>query len=206
MVGGRDETASQCVHFCQRTDHTSITEVIHVPASCEARTGCRFYGDKLVVGFSAELLTHERRNQTSQIGSAASTADDHIRFDTVFVHGSFRFQTDHGLMQKHLIQYAAQHITISLVGGCHLNSLGDSTAKASGCPRMGFQYPLTNLCRGGRRRSHAGSISTHNLSAEWFLFIRYFYHINLAVQIKISARHGKSCSPLSGASLRCHSF
>ena len=107
MVGGRDETASQCVHFCQRTDHTSITEVIHVPASCEARTGCRFYGNEMIVSFSAELLAHEWRNQTSQIGTAAGAADNDIGIFPDFFHGNFGFQADDRLVQQHLVHHRA---------------------------------------------------------------------------------------------------
>ena len=38
------------------------------------------------------------------------------------------------------------------------------------------------------------------------MLIRYFYHIYLAVQIKIGACHRKCRTPLSGTGLCCHTF
>ena len=60
MVRGRNEAAAQRVHLRQRADHSSVTEIVSILSSREARAGCRFYGDKAVILLSSELFAHER--------------------------------------------------------------------------------------------------------------------------------------------------
>ena len=100
-------------------------------------------------------------------------------------------------MQQHLIEHTAQHIAVTLLCGSCLHCLRNGTAQASCRPRMLCKDFSPDLGRLRGRWRHRSAIGTHNLTAEGLLFIRYLYHVNLTVQIKISTCHGKGCSPLS---------
>ena len=115
VVGGRNKAAAQRVHFCQRTDLSGITEIIGEFSSCETGAGGRFYGDNLVIRFSPEFFSRKRRDQPSQIGAAPGAADNHIRLNAVFLHGGFGFQPNDCLVQKNLVQDAAQNIAVTLL-------------------------------------------------------------------------------------------
>ena len=123
VVGGRNETAAQGIHLGQGTYHTGITEIIGVSASCQAGAAGRLHRHDIVVRFSAQLLTHERRDQAAQIGAAARAADDHIRLDTVFIQGDLSLESDDGLMQQDLVEHRSQHITVSFMGNRVFNRL-----------------------------------------------------------------------------------
>ena len=67
VICRRNEIVAECVHLGKRCDHTGVAEVIDIFPSCEARAGCRFDCHDVVVCFSAELLAHERGNQTAEV-------------------------------------------------------------------------------------------------------------------------------------------
>ncbi len=134
MVGRRDEAAAQRIHFCKRTHHSGIAEVVCEFSSGKAGAGCRFHCDKAVILLAPELLAHKRCDQTAQIGTAARTADDDVRLHAVLIQRSLALKSDHRLMQQHLIQHASQHITIAFRMGCHLNCLGDGGEGVTSAP------------------------------------------------------------------------
>ena len=43
-ICGRNKSASQGIHLCQRADHTGVAEIICKFAACKAWTGCRVKG------------------------------------------------------------------------------------------------------------------------------------------------------------------
>ena len=90
------------------------------------------HGDLFEDGFLQRLVTPQ---------------DDDIRLDAVLIHGRLALKADHGLMQKHLAQHAAQHVAIALVRGRVLNGLGDRAAQAS----AGAGVLLQNLAADVRR-------------------------------------------------------
>ena len=65
VVGGGDEAAAKSVHFGQRADHAGVAEIIGVHAPGEAGAGGGLHGDEAVVGFPAQLLAHERRDEAA---------------------------------------------------------------------------------------------------------------------------------------------
>ena len=87
-----------------------------------------------------------RTNNVTEIGTAAGTTNNHIRFNTIFIHSRFGFQTNHRLMEKNLIENTSKHITIAFGSGCHFNRLGNRTAKASGGARMILKNLSSNCC------------------------------------------------------------
>lgn len=59
----------------------------------------------------------------------------------------------------------------------------------------------SHVGRLGRGRSYGRAVGTHHFTAERFLLVGDFYHVDFAVQMEVSACHGEGSAPLSGASL-----
>ena len=131
VVGRGDEAAAQRVHLRQRADHAGVAEVVGEFAAGEAGAGGRLHGDDAVIRLAPELFAHERRDQAAQIGAAAGAADDDVGLDAVLVQRCLGLQTDHRLMQQHLVEHAAQHVAIARRGGGLFHGLGDGAAQAA---------------------------------------------------------------------------
>ena len=201
VVGRRDESAAQSIHLGQRTYHAGVTEIIGILAPSEAGAGCRFHGDDLVVRFAPELLAHERGDESAQIGAAAGTADDHVGFDTVFIQCRLGFQADDRLVQEHLVQNAAQYVSVTGCAGSHFHRFGDGAAQRTGGSRI-FLQDLTSDSGSVRgRRRHFRAVGAHHFPAEGLLLVADFDHVDLAVQTQISTGHGQGGTPLAGAGL-----
>ena len=107
-------------------------------------------------------------------------------------------------MKKDLVQNRPQYIAISLVRHSVFYSLRDCAAKTSGRSRMLREDLLSDFRRHGRGRCHGCSVRAHDLASERLLLVGDLDHIDLAVQLKISACHGERRSPLSGSGLCSH--
>ena len=61
-------------------------------------------------------------------------------------------------------------------------------------------YTSSSDLRFHRRRGRDGcAVCAHHFTTKWFLFVRAFNHIHLAIQVKVGARHRKGGSPLTGS-------
>ena len=103
VARSRHKAAAESIHLCQRTDFAGIAVVVNITPAGQARTACRFYGDKAVIGFAAEFFAHKGGDQTAEVGAAAGASDDYIGLDIVFVKRSFGFHTDNTLMEHYQI-------------------------------------------------------------------------------------------------------
>ena len=196
MVGSGDIVASQGIHLCQGADHTRIAIVVSKSASGQAGARCRLYGDEAVIRLASQLLAHEGSDQAAQITAAAGTADDHVGLDAVFIHGRLGLQADDGLVEHHLVQHASQHVAVAGGVGGDLHRLGDGTAQAAACSGVLFQDPSAHLRLHRGRRSDGSAVGTHHFPAEGLLLVGHLHHVDLAIQAKISAGHGKGGAPL----------
>ena len=115
--------AAEGVHLCQRANHSGVTEIVGKLASGETWTRCRFHSNNLIISLSAKFLAYKRAYESSQVGTAASTAYDDIRLNPYLIQRSLGLQTDNRLMQKHLVQHGAEHIAIARLGDCSLHGL-----------------------------------------------------------------------------------
>ena len=84
---------------------SGIAEIVHVFASRQRRTGSGLDGYESVIGFAAQLLAHERRDQPAEVGTAARATYDDVGFDSVFVKCGFGFHTYHRLMQHDVVEH-----------------------------------------------------------------------------------------------------
>ncbi len=201
MVCRRDKVRAQCVHLRQRTYHTGIAEVISKCSACEARAGCRLNSDDSVICFTSEFLTHERSDQAAEVGSAACAADDDVGLYAELIKGSLRLQTDHRLVEKYLVQNGTEHIAVTFSSYSNFNSLGDRAAEGTCGTRVLFEDRASDVRRIGRRRCNRCAVCTHNFTAERLLLVGNLNHIDFAIEIKVRASHGKSCTPLASTCL-----
>ena len=134
MNGRGHKAASQCIHFGKRAHLAGIAEVIGESAARKARAGSRLDRDDPVIRLAAQLLPHERRDQSAQVGAAAGTADDDVRLDAVFIQSGLRLKSDHTLVQQHLIEDAAEHITVALTVRRILDRFADRAAETASGP------------------------------------------------------------------------
>ena len=206
VVGGGDEAAAERVHLRERADLAGVTEVVGVNAAGEAGAGGGLDGDEAVVGFAAQLLAHERRDQSAEIAAAAGAADDNVGLHTVLIECGFGLKTDDALVQQHLVENASEHVAVTGVRCCHLDGLADRAAERAGRAGVLGKDAAADLRfhRGGRR--HARAVGSHDLAAERFLLVADLHHEHLAVQPQIRARHRKRGAPLPGAGLGRHTL
>ena len=201
VVGSGDEVTAQSVHLSHGADLTGVGEVICELTSCEAWAGCRLDCDDLIISLASQLLAHEGGDQTAQIGAAACTADDDVGLYVVLVKSRLCLKTDDGLMEQHLIENAAQNVSVALGAHSDLNGLTDGAAEASGGAGMLSQDLLADVGGLGGGGGHACAVDSHDLTAEGLLLIGDLDHVDLAVQIEVGARHGQRGAPLTCAGL-----
>ena len=72
-------------------------------SASKARARCRFSGNYLIVGFATQLFANEWADESAEVRAAAGATDDDVGLDAVFVESGFCFQTNHCLVQKHLV-------------------------------------------------------------------------------------------------------
>ena len=199
VVRRRDEIAAQRVHLGERADHTGVAEVIGVNAAGEAGAGSRLNGNDAVVRLTAQLFAHERSDEAAKVGAAAGAADNHVGLDAVFIERRLGLETDDGLVQKDLIEYGPEHVTVTGIGDRDFHCLGDRAAQRTGCAGVLGEDLTADLRRVGRGRSHGSTVGAHNFAAEGFLFIAHLDHVDFAIEVKIGAGHRQCCAPLTGA-------
>ena len=123
MDSGRNERAAQGVHLHQRGQVAGIAEVIGKAALGQAGASGRFDGNHARAALALELAADVRHHEAGKIRSAAGAADDHVRIVAGQRHLLNRFLADHGLVQQHVIQHAAQRVLgVGILGG-HFHSL-----------------------------------------------------------------------------------
>ena len=191
------EAGTERVHFGEWADFARIAEVVGVDAACEGGTAGGFDGHDVVVGFAAQFFAHERGNEAAQIGSAACTADDHVRLDAVFVERGFRFEADDGLVQENLVKNRAEDVAISFMFDGVFDGFGNGATEAAAGAGEVCEDFFADVGRVGRRRDDFGTVGAHDFTTERFLFVANLDHINNQVEIEISTCHGERRAPLT---------
>ena len=201
VVGRRHKAVAQGVHARQRSDVAGVAEVVGVLAAGKRRAGRGLDRDDARVGLAGQLILHERRDQAAEVGAAARAADDDVRIFVQHLHRLLALQTDDRLVQQHLIEHRAEHITVALVRGRDLDRLGDRAAERAAGVRVVREDRAA--CLGGvrGRGRHVRAEGLHDRLAVGLLLIGYLYHVDLEVQPEVGARLGQRRAPLAGSGL-----
>ena len=109
-------------------------------------------------------------------------------------------------MKKYLIKHTSEYITVAVCMSCNLNSLRNSTAKASCCTGVSLKNLSADFRCCWRWRSNACTVGSHNLSSERLLLVWNLYHKYLAVKAEIWTSHWKGSTPLTCACFGCNTF
>ena len=206
VVCRRLEGAAQGVHFSHRRDLARVAEVIFINTSCKGRTGCRFHSDDARISFAGQFVLHERRDEASQVGTAAGTSDDEVRVLVQLFHGDLGFQADDRLVKEHLVEHRAQHVAVSFVGHGYFYSFRNSASKASAVVRIFCQDLSACLRPVGWRCKDLCAKRLHDVLTERLLVIGNFDHVHLQVETKIGTCFGKCCSPLTCTGFCSHAL
>ena len=197
VVCRRDEARAERVHLGERADLAGIAEVVGVLTASEARAACRFHSENIVVGFATELFTDEWAHETTEVRTTAGATDDEVGLHAELVECSLGFETDHGLVQQHLVQHGTENVAVTrlLHGGFH--GFRNGAAEATrGAREFGVDL-LADFGGHGRRRGDACTVGAHHFAAERLLFVGNLHHIDLAVQSEEGGGHGKCRAPLA---------
>ena len=201
VVGGGDEAAAESVHLGQRADPAGVAEVVGEHAAGEAGAAGRLDGYELVIALAAQLFAHEGADESAEVAAAAGAADNHVGDDAVFVHGDLGLHADDALVQQHLVEHAAEHVAVALMGGGVLHGLADGAAERAGGVRVLGEDFAADLGAHAGAGGDGGAVGAHDLAAEGLLLIGALYHVDLAVQAQVRAGHGERGAPLAGAGL-----
>ena len=156
------------------------------------------------LALAAQLLAHERRDQAAEVAAAARAADDDVGHDAVFVQRGLRLHADDALVQKHLIEHAAQHVPVAGRRGRFFHGLADGASERARRAGVLGEDLAADLRLHGRRRRDGRAVRAHNLAAEGLLLIGTFHHVDLAVEPQVRARHRQRRAPLARARLGRH--
>ena len=100
----RDEAVAERVHLRDRSDADRVAEIVGVDAARERRARRGLRGDETSARLPAlELVADERIRQAGEVRATADAADHDVRVLTRHLHLLLRFEADHGLMEKHVV-------------------------------------------------------------------------------------------------------
>ena len=197
MVGGRHEFTAERIHFCKRRDLCAVAEIIGIFSAGDRRAAGGFDPDEADVVFALQPFSHEGRDESAEIGSAAHAADDDVRLNAVLIEGDFTLQTDDRLVQEHVIEHGAEHITaIGRIDGL-FHRFRNGTAERPARAGEFFEDLAARFRRVGRGRDDVRAVSADDFPSVGLLLIRALHHIYVEVEIEIRGRHGKRSTPLS---------
>ena len=206
MVGRGDELTADGVHLCQGANLSRVAEIVGIDAAGEARARGWLGSYYLIVGLSSEHFSEEGRGESAQVAASAGASDEDVGLDAILLERSLHFEADDRLMQKHLIQDAAQLVAIAFVGNSHLDCFGDGTAERTRCTRELSQYLAANLGRVAGRGNDAGTIGADDFTAERLLLVRALHHEDLEVEAEVLASHAERRAPLACTRLGGNAF
>ena len=196
VICRRDKSAAERVHLCKRSNLTRIAIIVCVHTSCKRRTRSRLYCYESRLCLTFESVFHKRSDKSAEVGTAARTTYDYVGIFVEHLHCFFTLKTYYGLMQKHLIEYAAEYV--SAVGSGHslFDSFGYSASERT--RRVGFVLQNLSAYVGsvGRAGDYVTVENLHNSLSERFLLIRTFYHKYVKSESEVRTSFRQSSTPL----------
>ena len=130
---GWDELVSQRVHHQERCIAGNISKIIFAGTFSQSRTGARFdRNQSQVLSCSTEFVSEKRESQAGEIASASMTRDDDIGVVSRLFHLLQRLLPDDRLMQKDMVEYAAQRVLGVIALDCILDRFRNGKPKTSG--------------------------------------------------------------------------
>ena len=128
----RDEAVAERVHRHQRRQARGVAEVVGVDAARERRARRGLGREEAHVRALAQVAPDPRVREPGEVGPAADAADDDVGRLARHLHLGDRLLADHGLVQQHVVEHAAERVVgVGILRG-DLDRLGDRDAERAG--------------------------------------------------------------------------
>ena len=198
----RDEVVPQGVHLHQRRHAEGVAEVVGVGALGEA--GARRRLDRAYDGGhpARPLLAQEREGEAAEVGAAAGASDEEVGGLSDHRQLQQRLLPDHGLVQQHVVEHAAEGVVgVGALRG-DLDRLADrDPQRAGGVGVLGEDRPA-GLGQVARARVHDAAEGLDHDPAVGLLVVRRPHLPDLALEVELRAGERQRRAPLSGSGLR----
>ncbi len=105
----RHEVVPERVHGHEGRELAGVAEVVREETAGQRRAGGRLAGEDVDLP-AGDLLSQERKGQPGEVRAAADAPDDDVGKLTGVAHLCKRLLPDDGLMQKHVVEHAAERV------------------------------------------------------------------------------------------------
>src|SRR5690554_5969251 len=198
---GRCKLVSQRVHRYQGGVTGLVAKVVlELPAGkFGARRG--FGCHEPAVFLPGYIMAQERERDAREIGASPEASDYHVGVVVRHFHLLFCLQPDDGLVQRHVIEHAAQGVLA--LGRLHgqLDRLGDGGTQAPLVIRIVGNNLAPRLRGHAGRGDHLCSPRLHQRAAIGFLLVTDFYHVDCQLQSESLRGKRQRGTPLTGPGL-----
>ena len=196
----RHEVVAERVHRDERRQLPRVAEVVGEVAARQRRAGGRLAGEEVDLA-AGDLLAQEREREPGEVRAAADAADDDVRVRAGELHLRDRLLADHGLVQQHVAEHAAERVRRVVAPGRVLDRLRDRDPEAAG--RVGMLGE--DRAAGVRLLRRAGddrrAPRLDHRAPERLLVVRGANHVDLALEAEQLAGEGERAAPLARAGL-----
>ena len=143
---GGNEIVPERIHHRDGRHFGGVAVIVRELALGQLGAGRGFDGDIVGLGAFRQRLMNKRERAAREVGPAAVAADDNIRVFVNQLKLFFGFKTNNGLVQNHVVQYAAERIMRILSHRGVFHGFGYCDAEAAkrmrvfgeyGAPRVG---------------------------------------------------------------------
>ena len=196
----RLEVVSQRIHGQHGSHARHVAEVVLERAAREFGARGGFDGHDARAGSFAEVAAQEREADACEVRTAAEAADHHVGFVARHLHLHERLLADDGLVQQHVVQYAAQAVArvVGVLYGC-LDRLGDRQPEVARAVGIVGQSAASRVGQRAGRGDHLGSPRVHQQLAVRFLLVADLDHEDFQVEAEVLAGQRDGRTPLSAA-------
>ena len=148
-----------------------------------------------------DLGADEGEGEAGEVAAATGAGDDYVRIVAGHGHLLHRLLADHGLMQEHVVEHAAEAVFGVVVGGGHLHRLGDGDAEAAGAVPVLGEDGAAGLGLVRRAGNAGGAVGLHERPPIGLLLVGDPDHVDLDLEAEQGAGEGEGRPPLPGAGL-----
>ena len=201
MNSGRNEIVAQCVHLDQRRQLRRVAVIVGERSLGQAGTGGRLHCDDPRT-LARQPVQHVRQREPAEIAAAAEAANHHLGLFSGLLHLQFGLLADHGLVQHHVVQHAAQRVIGVVVRGRILHCLADGDPQAARRIGRCRQHAAAGVRMFARARKDFGAPGMHHHAAVGLLIVADAHHVHRAFEPKELARERERAAPLPGARFR----
>ena len=198
---GWDEVVAKRVHLHQRRHTSGVAEVVPILALGQARTRRRLDAPNGRVHPAGHLLAQERERQSAEVRAATGATNQQVGSLADHRQLQQRLFADHGLVEQHVVQHAAECVSSLRIRDGRAYGLGDRDAKTSRMIRILDEQRAAVVGDVAGTRVHGRPVHLHHDPAIRLRNVRGGNLPDLAFDPVLRCRECQRCSPLTGTGL-----